>query len=415
MQAVVYAILNKEPEPLAKARSDVSDSLQHIVSKALAKDLKNRYQAALDLLRDLKPLQAGTAAPTAASFSLKHILLRPKVVLPAVLIVCALATAVFFYFKHQAKVNWAREKLLPAIARIVEENDVWRNLTPAYRLAEQAEKVIPNDPRLAELISKCSLKINIRTEPAGARVFMKEYGDPDGEWRYLGVTPLEKIRLPVGIFRWKLEKEGYETVLAAAATWGINEKEERGILAAFDLTRTLDKKGSLPAGMVRVAGAETPAGRLDDFFIDRCEVSNRQFKEFVDAGGYQGRKFWKHKFTRDGKEIPREEAIKAFTDQTGRPGPATWQAGDFAEGQGDHPVSGISWYEAAAYAEFAGKSLPSNLHWGIARGEATPVILKPQLGGFAIFAPFSNFRGNGAGPAGSLPGITPYGCLRHGG
>ncbi|MBE0665104.1 MAG: SUMF1/EgtB/PvdO family nonheme iron enzyme, partial [Candidatus Aminicenantes bacterium] len=304
---------------------------------------------------------------------------------------------------------WAREKLLPEIARIVEENDAWRNLGPAFRLAEQAEKIIPSDLQLAELFSKCSLNINIRTDPAGARIYFKEYGAPDSKWEYLGVSPLEKIRVPVGIFRWKLEKEGYETVLAAASTWSGDIKKP-DIIIPSDLMRTLDKTASIPASMVRVAGAETPAGKLDDFFIDRCEVTNKQFKGFVNAGGYADKKFWKHEFIRDGKEILWAEAIKAFVDQTGQPGPSTWQARDYPEGQGDHPVSGVSWYEAVAYAEFAGKSLPSGHHWGIARGEDTPVIQVPQLGGFAVFAPFSNFRGKGTLPAGSLPGITSYGA-----
>ncbi len=99
-----------------------------------------------------------------------------------------------------------------------------------------------------------------------------------------------------------------------------------------------------------------------------------------------------------------------FVDQTGRPGPAGWQAGDYPEGQDNYPVSGISWYEAAAYAEFAGKSLPTVYHWDMARGEYTPLIMWPQLGGFAVFAPFSNFQGKGPVKVGSLPGITSYGA-----
>jgi len=408
-QAILYAVINEEPESVSKIRSDISEELRRIVRKALTKNPGSRYQTAIDLLQDLKLLQAGTAAPAAAGISLRRILLRPKVLIPAILAVCTLAAASFIFFKHQAKVRWAREKLLPEIERIVEENDVWRNLEPAFRLAEQAEKVIPGDPRLAELFSKCSLNINIRTDPAGARIYFKEYGAPDSKWEYLGVSPLEKIRVPVGIFRWKLEKEGYETVLAAASTWS-GDMKKPDIIIPSDLMRTLDKKGSIPAGMVRVAGAKTAVGKLNDFFIDRCEVTNKQFKEFVNAGGYADKKFWKQIFVRDGKEQPWEEALKAFVDQTGQPGPATWQARDYPEGDGDHPVSGVSWYEAVAYAEFAGKSLPSGHHWGIARGEDTPVIQLPQLGGYAVFAPFSNFRGKGTLPVGSLPGITSYGA-----
>lgn len=47
----------------------------------------------------------------------------------------------------------------------------------------------------------------------------------------------------------------------------------------------------------------------------------------------------------------------------------------------------------------------------MARGEYTTLIQVPQLGGFAILAPFSNFRGKGPVAAGSLPGVTAYGAL----
>ena len=52
------------------------------------------------------------------------------------------------------------------------------------------------------------------------------------------------------------------------------------------------------------------------------------------------------------------ECVLVLRDGTGRPGPATWQAGHYPEGKAEYPVSGVSWFEAAAYAEFAGKSLP---------------------------------------------------------
>ena len=52
-----------------------------------------------------------------------------------------------------------------------------------------------------------------------------------------------------------------------------------------------------------------------------------------------------------------------FRDSTGRPGPSTWELGTYPDGQDDWPVSGVSWYEAAAYAAFAGKTLPTVYHW----------------------------------------------------
>jgi dienelactone hydrolase len=162
--------------------------------------------------------------------------------------------------------------------------------------------------------------------------------------------------------------------------------------------------------MVWVQGAKTPLGQFPDFYIDKYEVTDRQYREFINNGGYRNQKCWKHKFMKDGRELPRDQAMKKFVDQSGQPGPATWQAGDYPEGQVDYPVSGVSWYEAAAYAEYAGKSLPTGQHWETARGGYTPLIQYPQLGGFAEFAPFSNFKGKGAVPVGSLPGITSYGA-----
>ena len=49
-------------------------------------------------------------------------------------------------------------------------------------------------------------------------------------------------------------------------------------------------------------------------------------------------------------------------DETGRPGPANWAGGVYPDEHGEYPVTGISWYEAAAYANFADKTLPTAVH-----------------------------------------------------
>ncbi len=50
--------------------------------------------------------------------------------------------------------------------------------------------------------------------------------------------------------------------------------------------------------------------------------------------------------------------MSRFRDTTGRPGPRTWELGSYPDGRADYPVGGLSWFEAAAFAKFAGKSLP---------------------------------------------------------
>jgi dienelactone hydrolase len=103
--------------------------------------------------------------------------------------------------------------------------------------------------------------------------------------------------------------------------------------------------------------------------------------------------------------------MKILVDQTGRPGPSTWTGSNYPGGQSDFPVSGVSWYEAEAYAEWKGMSLPTSTHWNVARGSMTPIIQWPQLGGFGIFAPFANFGTKGPVAVGTLGGVTAYGSF----
>ena len=56
------------------------------------------------------------------------------------------------------------------------------------------------------------------------------------------------------------------------------------------------------------------------FFIDRFEVTNRQYKDFVDQGGYEKREYWKVPFSKNGRSLSWEEAVGEFRDATGRPG-----------------------------------------------------------------------------------------------
>ncbi|MCA1733791.1 MAG: SUMF1/EgtB/PvdO family nonheme iron enzyme, partial [Acidobacteria bacterium] len=140
---------------------------------------------------------------------------------------------------------------------------------------------------------------------------------------------------------------------------------------------------------------------LPDFWIDQYEATNAEFKAFVDAGGYGRRDLWNHPFTRGGTTLSWEEAVRGFVDQTGQPGPAGWELGSFARGQEDHPVEGISWYEAIAYADFVGKSLPTVFHWKRAADDGERI--------FSDILTMSNFEGEGALPVGSLGGLGSWG------
>ena len=62
---------------------------------------------------------------------------------------------------------------------------------------------------------------------------------------------------------------------------------------------------------------------LPPFYVDRLEVTNRDYQAFVDGGGYVSRAYWKEPIVGDGRVVPWAEAMTLFRDTTGRPGPAT--------------------------------------------------------------------------------------------
>src|SRR4030066_2323787 len=75
-QAVIYSILNEEPEPVTGLRSTVPVELEQIVDKALAKDVNQRYENADQLLRDLRQVQESLKV-TSATTSSKSIAVLP--------------------------------------------------------------------------------------------------------------------------------------------------------------------------------------------------------------------------------------------------------------------------------------------------------------------------------------------------
>jgi len=125
---------------------------------------------------------------------------------------------------------------------------------------------------------------------------------------------------------------------------------------------------AVPAGevLLGVAGAESDDGTasadldaalpvaVEQYHLDRRTVTNRQYQQFVLGGGYQQMALW------DPQIWP---AVLNFVDLTGKPGPRFWKNSACESGLENHPVVGVSWYEAAAFARWAGKRLPTDAEW----------------------------------------------------
>ena len=311
--------------------------------------------------------------------------------LPSVLLALVILGGGVWLYQRAEGQRWVRETAMPEIARLSGESKP----LSAYRLMRKAEQDLPGDPQLTKMEQSATRPVSISSSPAGAKVEIQDYLAPDSGWVSLGTTPLNRVRIPDGYFRWKLSKPGFAESVTAPITREAMQFQMESPVAPHD-------------GVVRV-----PSGRLVElidfigwliyqlpaFDIDRFEVTNRQYQEFVDRGGYSKREYWKEKFVKDGKELTWEQAMDVFRDSTDRPGPATWEGGHFLSGQADYPVSGVSWYEAAAYAAFAGESLPAMAQWY----RAAP----SDLARYSINQ--GNFGEHGPTAVGASHAVGPYG------
>ena len=227
--------------------------------------------------------------------------------------------------------------------------------------------------------------------------------DTEGEWQHLGSSPVQEVRIPLQYWRWRIVKDGYEEIEVA------DRRGPHSRNRIDQLEFELHAPGSIPPGMVRVqsdlgrirAGVMGTLGpvELGSYYLDRYEVTNRQFKEFVDDGGYAKREYWPHPFVKNGKVLSWEEAPAELRDATGRPGPSTWSLGSYPDGEDDFPVRGVSWFEAAAYAEWAGKHLPTIYHWYAA-----------VEGRWEYLVPLSNLAAMELKPAGASQAISGWGA-----
>ncbi len=330
-----------------------------------------------------------TKAASAATHSSTRFLRTVAAALALILL--AGTVAGWWFYRRITERRWAREEAIPQIESLIEAH---RPLA-AFAVLRKAEKDLPGDPHLRQIAGAETELVSVTSDPSGADVSIQDYLGPKEPAFRLGSTPL-KVRLPQGYFRWTVAKPGTGQIVVAPETKASMH---------FALTRSF----AAPTGMVYASGGYWSSFNgfigwmgpytFPAYYMDRNEVTNREYQEFVDHGGYERPEYWPAQFQKDGETLSWRQAIQLFQDSTGRPGPATWAAGHYPQGKGNDPVSGVSWFEAAAYAKYAGKVLPVLGQWY-------------QAADFDVSeytVQVSNLRGRGPAPVGSFPDSGQYG------
>jgi eukaryotic-like serine/threonine-protein kinase len=399
--AVAAAILTHEPSPLARYAPNTPTELERIVTKLLKKRPDERYQTAKDLLNDLRTLKeeqefqvrlGRTPQPSSQTSGSESRTTQPvpdpvapsqgggasrtqtrsrRAIGLGIAALLVLSAGGWFAWRS-AKVRWARAQV-EQIATLAEAK---RNFE-AYDLAVAVSPYVPGDPTITSLMPAISDAMSVTTDPAGAAVYVKRFGAAEtgaaSTRRLLGTSPLSNVRIARGEYVLSIEKEGYAPIERTVSGVAMRAGALTILPPPIRITQRLLPANTVPERMVFVPGGDyrliswsRPTDRrahLDDFFIDKYEVSNQEYKEFVNAGGYSNPALWKHPFVKDGHPIPWDDGIRTLVDRTGLAGPRTWSNQSFPEGRADHPVTDITWYEADAYAAFRGKTLATIFQW----------------------------------------------------
>jgi hypothetical protein len=103
---------------------------------------------------------------------------------------------------------------------------------------------------LARLWPSIARTPELRSEPTGAAVSYKDYATPDAAWVLAGVTPLQGVRVPAGVFRWRSKRGFY--------------LEVGGASEPLAQRRAVPGHGRGPRGRVRVSPRDDPDPGSDE-------------------------------------------------------------------------------------------------------------------------------------------------------
>lgn len=392
-RAVLAAHLTEVPKPIRELRPEVPAELAGAVERALSKDAANRFSSAGEFADAIGVRVGVNGSPRRRGYSWRSLGPRPIAAVSIVVVVLLMSAWA-----------WTRGKRVDAVlARVLPAADSG-HLDRVYRILDSAGIEL-GERRLQALASRIGARLSIETEPSRADV------------RVVRLQPLEpltqrpaKLLEHTPVAARTLVSGEYLVTLTAANHAPLDFIVALRPAETLHVQRTLPPPGVEDMVWVSVGPARSGGRVTEAFLIDRHEITNGQYQRFVDAGGYRDPRVWPDTLVVQGRALPRADAVARFVDRTGLPGPRYWSGGRFPSGQEQHPVAGVSWYEASAYAQWAGRSLPSVAQWWRA---ALEDARNPFPWGRDAFTAEqrANFALAGTRPVGSYPaGVSPFGC-----
>ena len=289
---VLHQIMFSEPRRVRAMNSKVPRDLETICHKALEKDRNDRYQSAGEMVADLQAFIADRPIPTRSPGFIRRTtrLVRER---RALVLACAVGITA---------------------------------LLAGFLLAPRPSE----DATLSVTADRPGAKVYSRRFDIGTRLLEPR--------QLLGTIPLREVPIAPGYYR-----------IVVVAANGVDSAEMTRLLdepgKVYELQATILSTESVVDGMVKLdegvatlgskrrkePGFEERQVLIDSFLIDPTEVSNREYKKFLDAN-------------------------------ENHPWPDFW-GGSYRETWDDLPVVGVTWTDARTYCESKGKRLPTDVEW----------------------------------------------------
>ncbi len=174
--------------------------------------------------------------------------------------------------------------------------------------------------------------------------------------------PSEPVTLARDQLARTLQQGRFAHILSPPANWVDHPRLEETLRAA---AQAIDERFAMvPEGVAAIPqtifdqpGQPEEDALTEPYLLARFAVTNAEYQLFVDAGGYEELALFPEDVWPN---------LINFKDQTGQNAPRFWRDGRHDRRFAHHPVVGICYYEASAYAQWAGYRLPTEAEWQMA-------------------------------------------------
>ena len=288
---------------------------------------------------------------------------KSKVKLIFGIILTGIVLLIFVYFFRKINNNQALvNEIIPELIEIYDEGKISESFLKSKSLLER----YPKNEIIKNYFDKSSKYAYLKSDTDGIEVSILYPGD--STYISLGKTPIDSFLVPNV---WDDQSHKLKLIhnnidyIQKGRDWHNYRFPDSSIEIPENHKAFL---GTNPAFGFFLQGINFEDIKLFPFSLSTNEVSNKDYQEFVDEGGYENPKYWDFPFEIGNKIYDFNSSVKLFTDKYGKLGPANWSYGKFPSGLENHPVTGISWFEARAYARYKNLTLPNVFQWTYASG-----------------------------------------------